>query len=418
METFNNSVRLWTLDNGIRIIGEYIPYFPSVAVGLWVGAGSAYETPDTNGLSHFIEHMLFKSSENRTTRQIAMEIDYLGGNVNAYTSKECTCFYAKVIQDHLPRALSLLSDLVLHPRFDSEELERERGVILEEIAMSEDTPDDTVLDLLSEGWFGEHPLGLPILGFENRISSVSREEILRFRSAYYNPSKMVISAAGMFDFEDFVRQCNELFGSWKPETDHQAVVPNLQEPAYRAIIREKDIEQVHIAQAWPGAAQRDLRLYPLSVACNLLGGGNASRLFQRIREEMGAAYTVYAFPSVYTSTGTVVIYAATSPENAQTVSHTLHEEIHRLREKIDESEFLMAKEQLKVSYLLGMESSFSRMTTLGRSLLLYDEVLDQREVMDHMNSVKFEEVREEIERVFSGKYAASAIGRGVDRLLL
>lgn len=418
METFNNSVRLWTLDNGIRIIGEYIPYFPSVAVGLWIGAGSAYETPETNGLSHFIEHMLFKSSENLSTRAIATEIDYLGGNVNAYTSKECTCYYAKVIQEHLPRALSLLSSLVLHPRFDPEEFERERGVILEEIAMSEDTPDDTVIDLLAEGWFGQHPLGLPILGFENLISTVSRDEILRFRSAYYHPQRMVISVAGMFDFEDFVRQCDTLFGSWKPSTDQEFSVPELKEPAYKAIIREKDIEQVHIAQAWQGVGQRDLRLYPLSVACNLLGGGNASRLFQRIREEMGAAYSVFAYPSVYASTGTVVVYAATSPENAQTVSHTLHEEIHRLRDHIDRDEFLMAKEQLKVAYLLGMESSFSRMTTLGRGLLLDDEVLDQREVIDRMNSVQFEEVQEEIERIFTGKYAAAAVGRGVSNLYL
>ena len=418
MEKDNRAVRVTTLDNGIRIIGEYIPYFPSVSVGIWVGTGSACETEETNGLSHFIEHMLFKSTDHRSVLDIASEIDFLGGNVNAYTSKECTCYYAKVIQEHLPRALSLLSDILLYPRFDAEEFERERGVILEEIAMSEDTPDDTVLDLLAEGWFGKHPLGMPILGYADRISSVSRETVLSFRQSHYRPEKTVIAVAGMFDFEAFAEQCNALFGGWKPDMEPVQEMPVFSGPDYKAIIREKDIEQIHIAQAWQGVGQKDLRLYPLSVACNLLGGGNASRLFQRIRESMGAAYSVYAYPSVYSKLGTVVIYAATNPENAQRLSHALHEEIQRLRDGIEDSEFRMAKEQLKVSYLLGMESGFSRMMTLGRSLLLYGEVTDPHEVLAHMNDVTFEQVREEIERIFGGKYAAAAVGRGVKDLML
>ena len=417
MDIFKNSARVATLSNGIRVVGECIPYFPSATVGVWIGAGSGFETPETNGLSHFIEHMLFKSTENRSILDIAKEIDYLGGNVNAFTSKECTCYYAKVIEEHLPRVMALFSDILMCCRFEPEELERERGVILEEIAMSADTPDDTVLELLAEAYFGDHPLGLPILGFEDKIASVSREEILDYKAKNYRPDNIVISITGMFDFDAFVELCEKLFGGLRAR-EHTASVPNLEEPAYKAIIREKDIEQVHIAQAWPGVGHKDKRLYPLSVACNLLGGGNASRLFQKIREEMGAAYSVYSYPSVYARLGSIVVYAATSPENAQKVSHALHEEIHRMIDTLDPTEFEMSKEQMRVSFILGIENGFTRMSALGRGLLLNNELQEPREVMDRMSAVTFEQVREEIARTFSGKYAVAAVGQKVGDLLL
>ena len=246
MDIFKNSARVATLSNGIRVVGECIPYFPSATVGVWIGAGSGFETPETNGLSHFIEHMLFKSTENRSILDIAKEIDYLGGNVNAFTSKECTCYYAKVIEEHLPRVMALFSDILMCCRFDPEELERERGVILEEIAMSADTPDDTVLELLAEAYFGDHPLGLPILGFEDKIASVSREEILDYKAKNYRPDNIVISITGMFDFDAFVELCEKIDRKAeqyaKAITDAETLISSLERPKYREVLTLRYIE--------------------------------------------------------------------------------------------------------------------------------------------------------------------------------
>ena len=193
----------FVLENGLRVVAEYIPHFPSVSVGLWIGAGSMYETQEESGLSHFVEHMLFKSTENRTTKEIAVEMDALGGQVNAFTSKECTCYYAKVIGDHLDRAMNLLSDLLLHAKMEEEDFEKERGVILEEIAMGEDTPEDLVYDLLAEAYFGDHPLARPILGTHDQIASVTRAQLLDFRRKHYRPDNTVLAIAGQFDLEQF-----------------------------------------------------------------------------------------------------------------------------------------------------------------------------------------------------------------------
>ena len=207
----------FVLSNGLRVVAEYIPHFPSVSVGLWIGAGSMYETKEESGLSHFVEHMLFKSTENRTTREIAVEMDALGGQVNAFTSKECTCYYAKVIAEHLPRAMNLLSDLLLHAKMDEEEFEKERGVILEEIAMGEDTPEDLVYDLLAEAYFGDHPLARPILGTHEQIASVTRQALIEFREKHYRPDNTVLAIAGQFDLEQFKAMAEQELGSWKAQ---------------------------------------------------------------------------------------------------------------------------------------------------------------------------------------------------------
>lgn len=408
----------FVLSNGLRVVAEYIPHFPSVTVGLWIGAGSMYETPEENGLSHFVEHMLFKGTESRTTRQIAVEMDAIGGQVNAFTAKECTCYYAKVIAEHLPRAMELLSDLLLNAKMDEAEFEKEKSVILEEIAMCEDTPEDLVSDLLAEAYFGDHALSRPILGHHDQIASVTREALMKFRQKHYRPDNTVLAIAGQYDRKELEMLAEKYLGGWQAEGQPQELelfVP--QEP--RVIKRKKDIEQVHICLQYPGVAQIDDDLYPMSVMNNLFGGGMSSRLFQRIREEMGAVYSVYSFPSTYTHCGTMTVYAGTSPDMAQKVVNELHEEIHKLVEGgVTDEEFDMAKEQLKVSYVLGLESSSSRMSSIGRSKLLQGHPVDPQEVIRKIEAVTKADVERVIRNIFTKPCAAAAVGRSVDDLEL
>ena len=408
----------FTLSNGLRVVAEYIPHFPSVSVGLWIGAGSMYETVEENGLSHFVEHMLFKSTENRTTREIAVEMDALGGHVNAFTSKECTCYYAKVIAEHLPRAMDLLTDLLLHAKVEEEDFEKERGVILEEIAMCEDTPEDLVYDLLAEAYFGDHALSRPILGTTEQIESVTREALMEYREKHYRPDNTVLAIAGRFDIEQFRQLAEKMLGSWSAP---EVAAPVLDNPPCQGLVRtkKKDIEQVHMCLAYPGVAQDDDSLYALSVMNNLFGGGMSSRLFQRIREEMGAAYSVYSFPSTYVTCGMLQLYAGTSPETAQLVADELHQQIALLMNGgITDEEFSMAKEQLKVSYVLGLESSSSRMSSIGRSKLLRGRAIDPQSVVDKIEAVTKEDVEAMIRRTFTKTCAASAVGRNVENLKL
>ena len=412
----NRMCEEFVLENGLRVVAEYIPHFPSVSVGLWIGAGSMYETEAENGLSHFVEHMLFKSTENRTTREIAVEMDAIGGQVNAFTSKECTCYYAKVIAEHLERATALLSDLLLHAQMDEAEFEKERGVILEEIAMCEDTPEDLVYDLLAEAYFGDHPLARPILGTQAQIASVSREALIAFRKKHYRPDNTVLAVAGQFDRDQLRTLAERYLGSWQAQGE-----THMPEPAGgcagRVIRRRKDIEQVHLCLAYPGVAQDDDELYALTVLNNLFGGGMSSRLFQHIREEMGAAYSVYSYPSAYPNCGTLTIYAGTSPELAQPVADALHAQIRALMDGgVTDEEFAMAKEQLKVSYVLGLESSSSRMSSIGRSKLLRGIAVDPAEVVRKIEAVTTADVERVMRRVFAQPCAASCVGRDVDAL--
>ena len=391
----------FVLSNGLRVVAEPIEHFPSVSVGLWIGAGSMYETAEESGLSHFVEHMLFKSTENRSTKEIAVEMDALGGQVNAFTAKECTCYYAKVIAEHLPRAMDLLCDLLLNARMDEAEFEKERGVILEEIAMCEDTPEDLVYDLLAEAYFGEHPLARPILGTHDQIASVTRDALLA-------------KAMNKGDYE----RAEKLLGGWQAEGVTHIPAP-VKGTTPRVLTRKKDIEQVHMCLAFPGVQQDEDDLYPLSVMNNLFGGGMSSRLFQRIREEMGAVYSVYSFPSTYTNCGTFTVYAGTSPESAQKVADELHHQIRLLCEDgVTQEEFERAKEQLKVSYVLGLESSSSRMSAIGRSKLLRGKAVDPQDVIRKIEAVTKEDVERVTREMFSKDCAASAVGRNIEQLKL
>ena len=408
----------FTLPNGLRVIAEHIPHFPSVSVGLWIGAGSMYETAEENGLSHFVEHMLFKSTTRHSAREIAVEMDAIGGQVNAFTSQECTCYYAKVIAEHLPRAARLLGELLLEARMEPEEFEKERGVILEEIAMGEDTPEDLVYDLLAEAYFGDHALSRPILGTGAQIAAVTRDALIDFKRRHYRPDNTVLAVAGRFDPAQLREIAEEVFGRWQGVGESGRVLP-VQPCAGRVLTRRKDIEQTHLCLAFPGVAQDDDGLYALSVLNNLFGGGMSSRLFQRIREEMGAAYSVYSFPSAYMGCGTFSVYAGTSPETAQRVMDEIHAQIDLLlKDGFTDGEFTMAKDQLRVSYVLGLESSSSRMSSIGRNKLLRGEAIDPEEVVRKIEAVTREDVERAMRQTLGGACAGAAVGRNADAVRL
>lgn len=405
----------FVLSNGLRVVAEPIENFPSVSVGLWIGAGSMYESAEENGLSHFVEHILFKSTERRTTKDIAVEMDALGGQVNAFTAKECTCYYAKVIAEHLPRAMDLLCDMLLNARVDEAEFEKERGVILEEIAMCEDTPEDLVYDLLAEAYFGEHPLARPILGSHEQIASISREALLAFKKKHYRPDNTVLAIAGQFDMAAFREMAERLLGGWHAEGETHIPAP-VDGTTPRVLTRKKDIEQVHICLAFPGVEQDDEDLYPISVMNNLFGGGMSSRLFQRIREELGMAYSIYTYPNSYQGIGTYGIYAGISPKNGDKVLEEIDSELKRfLKDGMTDKEFRDSKTQLRSGYLMGLESSGSRMQAMGRSTLLNGHPTDHQKTIAAIEAVTPEMVMDVAHKVLTAEPCMAVAGKGAEK---
>ena len=406
----------FTLSNGLRVVAEKIPHFRSVSVGLWIGAGSMYETAEENGLSHFIEHMLFKGTQRRSAKQIAQEMYAIGGQMNAFTAKECTCYYAKVIDEHFEKALDLLSDLVLGATFDEAEFEKERGVILEEIAMVEDTPEDLVYELLAQAIFGDQSLARPILGPAQQIRTVSRDTLVQFRNRHYRPDNTVLAVAGNYDWAQLKELAEKMLGAWGSDQAPASLpAPAIAQPG--RLVREKDIEQVHVCLGYPGVAQGSEDLYPLSVLNNLFVGGMSSRLFQRIREEMGAVYSVYSYPTTYPGCGTLTLYAGTSPEQAQKVIDEIHAQTQLLlRDGITKEEFEQSRDQLKGSYILGLESTSSRMSSIGRSRLLLENLQTPEETIAKIEAVRMEDVMRVANDVFQKPYAASAVGKNAGAL--
>ena len=308
----------WTLSNGLRVIGERLPYLRSVSIGVWLGVGSMMELPGENGLSHFLEHMVFKGTEKRSTRQIAEEMDAVGGQLNAFTGKDCTCFYAKVIDEDLPLAVDILADLTCHATLDEKEFAKEKGVILEEISMDEDSPEDLVHELLSQAQFGEQSLAMPILGTTELIEGYSRSDLMAYRAKHYCPASTVVALAGNYDPEEVRALIEQHFGAWHNDPERRAM--DAQHPLTgRTIAKEKDTEQLHLCLGYPGTPYGGEGIYPQAVLNNLLGGSMSSRLFQRIREELGMAYSIYTFPSSYKGTGTFAVYAGVSPKNGEKV---------------------------------------------------------------------------------------------------
>ena len=405
-----------TLKNGLRIIGERIPHFRSVSVGFWVGSGSQYETPDEAGLSHFLEHMVFKGTEKRTTRQIAEEMDKVGGQLNAFTSKECTCFYAKVVDEHLPLAMDVLSDLVTAPIFDPAELEKEKGVVIEEINMSADDPEDSVHELLMLANYGDQPVARPILGTEEKIAAYSSEDLRAYWKKMYRPQNTVLALAGNYDWNAVVALAEKLLDKWSPDAFESRACTTNPVPV-TLLTKEKDIEQIHICLGFPALPIGDERSYELSLFNSVFGGAMSSRLFQKIREERGAAYTVYSYPNAYTDSGMLSVYAGTNPDAAEEVYGLLLGEAKKLAsEGMTRDEFMMAREQLKAGYILGLESTSARMQSLGRRLLLLGNTRTETEVIDRVNAIDFDSTNALMHEILSAPHSAALVGKNAENI--
>ena len=406
----------WLLPNGLRVVGERLPYLRSVSIGAWMHVGSMMEEKAESGLSHFLEHMVFKGTEKRTARQIAEEMDAVGGQLNAFTGRDCTCFYAKVIDENLELAVDILADLVINATMDETELEKERGVILEEIAMDEDSPEDLVHDLLQIAQFGEQSPGQPILGPAEQIEAYTREDLLAFRKKHYAPKETVIALAGSYDPDKVLEWVTQYFGGWENE------IAPVETPDWQVLtgvnaLREKDSEQMHICLGFPGAAYATDRVYPLAVANNILGGAMSSRLFQRIREDLGLAYSVYSYPNTYKGVGTFGLYAGVSPKNAELVLKEIRAELQKfVDEGITEKEFRDSITQLRAGYLMGLESPGARMQGLGRSTLLRGKPLSHEATLNAIEAVTMEKVMEVAREVLTQQPCIAIVGKGAEQV--
>ena len=387
-------IRQTTLPNGLRLIYEKMEHVRSVSMGVWVDTGSVRESEQTAGASHLIEHMVFKGTERRSAEEIAIEMDAIGGNINAYTSKENTCFYGKVLDEHLDLAADVLSDIAFHSVFDPDELKKEQGVVLEEILMNEDSPEDLSGEESNMLFYGEEALASPILGTKESVRAFTRESLLAYKDEFYVPNNIVVSCAGNFEEQALIDSVSHWFDI---PASARATTPVLQRfpGGKREKFIEKDVEQVHICMTLPGFAKDSEGQYPLAVLSNIIVGSMSSRLFQTIREKLGLAYSVYSYPTSYTGTGTLTLYAGTGEKQAVEVLSRMIEEIERVRKDgVTKEELARCRDQLKGSYLLGMESSSARMNALGKTLLLQKREYSEAETLRKIECVTMEEIEQ------------------------
>jgi predicted Zn-dependent peptidase len=392
------------LDNGIRLVSQKMPDHRSVSLGIWVENGSRHESHQENGISHFIEHLLFKGTERRTAAQIAEEMDAVGGILNAFTAKEHTCYYAKVLDENLPLAIDLLTDIFLHSMFDGDEIERERSVILQEISQVEDTPDDYVHDLFSSDFFKDHPLGRPICGRSDTVSNFRREDFLNFFHARYRPGRVIVSAAGHLEHELLVHEMTQRLGAVKNQTSEIRTVfedemsPKTQNGIFKHV---KSLEQVHLCLGVAGLHQSHPQRYAAYVLNTILGGGMSSRLFQEIREKRGKAYSVYSFMSTYRDAGYLGVYAGTSIESVEEVVDLILEQLRELAAgEVKEDEIRRTQGQLVGSMMLGLESTDSWMSHIARNEIYFGKSITPEEICRNIRVVTRDEVVELAQALF------------------
>lgn len=396
-----------TLPGGLRIVIETIPYVRSVSIGVWVAVGSRQEPSELGGVSHVVEHLLFKGTRRRSARQIAEEIDSVGGLLNGYTTKEYSCYYLKVLDSHVERAMDLLSDLVLEPRFDPGDLEKEKGVILEEIDLYEDTPDELVTDLLSLAVWGDNPLGRPVLGTEATVAGLGRAEVAAYHEAGYRQARSVVALAGNISADDGFRLARRYFEGMAAGGERRRWPAPSFCPGYRS--KTKPIEQANISLGFDGLSLDDPAIYEFHLLAGILGGGSSSRLFQAIREERGLAYSIYCYASPFSDTGFLGVYAGMSPDKAREVLRLAASEVRDLaRNGPKPDELARAKDQFKASLLLGLESTSSRMSRLGRSLLLLGRIESPDEVAKKIDAVSAESLTALARRILDPERAALA----------
>lgn len=399
-----------TLDNGVRILTEEIPHVRSVSTGIWINVGSRDETEQNNGISHFIEHMMFKGTEKRSPKDIAEELDAVGGQLNAFTTKEYTCYHTKVLDEHFNLASDILSDMVFNSKFNQEDIDREKNVIIEEIKMYEDAPDELVHDMFTKTIWKGHPLGRPIIGTAEIVNAFSREDLMDFYNKYYTPNKMIVSVAGNINHATVVERLKPLFGKDNPvETSRISSPPK---GVSEIVCRNKGTEQVHIVIGTPGYALDHNDIYAVQLMNTVLGGGLSSRLFQEIREQRGLVYSVYSYHSSYHDTGIFAVYAGLSKKNVNQAMELVFKEIQDISKNgLLEKELQRAKDQLKGGLFLSLENVNSRMSRLGKSEMYLGKVLEPDEIVEKVYKVTNEDIQRVANNMFKPEsFTLAAIG--------
>jgi predicted Zn-dependent peptidase len=390
------------LSNGVRVLTEAMPHVLSATIGIWVENGSRYEEGPENGVSHFIEHLLFKGTKTRTAAQIAEQVDAVGGVLNAFTGKEYTCYYAKVLGEDVKMTVDLLADIFLDSNFAPEEIDRERQVVLQEISQAEDTPDDFIHDLFNLHFWGGHPLALPIFGSVETVNAINRELLVSFMADRYRAGRVFIAAAGAIDHDQLVANCERLFGGIKGD----GAVGPITAPTERLMVlnHAKDLEQAHLCIGGRGLSQVDRLRYAAYVLNTALGGGMSSRLFQEVREKRGRVYSIYSFMSAFIDCGYFGIYAGTSPEWVdEVIEVTIREVAQIVHEGLRPAELTRAKSQLKGNMLLGMESTDSRMNRLARNEIYFRRDIPLEEIARGIEQVTNDQVVELASNCFNGE---------------
>ncbi|MDG2373857.1 MAG: pitrilysin family protein [Paracoccaceae bacterium] len=396
---------LHTFSNGFRVVTENMPGLESATVGIWVNAGGRHETTEQNGIAHFLEHMAFKGTRKRTALEIAEQIEDVGGYINAYTSKEVTAYYARVLKNDVNLALEVIGDIVLNPLFDKNEIEVERGVILQEIGMSLDTPDDVIFDWLQDSAYPDQPFGRTILGPSEKISQFTKGDLSKFIKQHYSPDRLILSAVGAVDHDQIVRLAENIFGHLS-RVDPTPTIPAKFSTGSKKVV--KKLEQAHYALAFEGCGYRHDDFFAAQIFSSAFGGGMSSRLFQEVREKRGLCYSIFSQLGAYSDTGLMTIYAGTSEDSVKDLSDIIIDELKRASVDLSESEVTRARAQMKAGLLMGLESSSARAERLARLVGIWGKVPKLKETIRKIDNVCLDQVRNFSQELTLNKKVAMA----------
>ncbi len=401
------SIRVTTLPNGLRVATDRMESVETVSVGVWIGAGTRQETADVNGVAHVLEHMAFKGTTSRSARDIAIEIENVGGSMNAHTSREQTAYFIKVLKQDVKLAVDLLADILLRSTYDPQELTRERTVILQELGQAEDTPDDIIFDHFQEAAYPDQALGRPVLGRSEVIEKLHRDALVDFRTRHYGASSMVFAAAGNLDHDAMVAMVAQAFADLPSQGDTSYESARYTGGEFRS---DQDLEQVHFVLGFPGVSYADPDYYPAMTLSTLLGGGMSSRLFQEIREQRGLAYNVSSFAAPYLDGGVFAIYAGTGEKETPELIKVLFEQLRGVQEACPEEEVQRSRTQMKAGILMSLESPGARMDALGSQLLIYGRPIPVEEMIRKIEAVSPEDIARVARKIFSGRPTVAAMG--------
>jgi predicted Zn-dependent peptidase len=401
------SVKVTTLANGLRVASDYMSTVETVSVGAWVAVGTRHEQPKLNGISHLLEHLAFKGTKKRTAFSIAEEIEAVGGQLNAYTSRENTAYYAKVLKEDVALAIDIISDILQNSTIEPSELERECEVVIQEINQSHDTPDDIIFDHFQETAYPNQAIGRPVLGEESLIKSINRDTLLDYMKVQYSASKIVVAAAGNVRHDYLVDLAERAFCDLPRDNTTKTEPSKYQGGDYREI---RDLEQVHVVMGLDGVSYKDPDYYPISVLSTLLGGGMSSRLFQEVREKRGLVYSIYSFASSFEDGGIFGIYAGTSRDEVRELLPIICSELQKLTDRIDDSEVARARSQLKASTLMALESTTSRSEQVARQLQIFDRIVPVEEVIKNIEKVDPAALKNIITRLLESELTFAALG--------